>query len=1134
MQKHCFGKYNSQWLMLLALLLISKGAVAQKIELNKIGSSEKKLTGISWGVPFAKSEVKKDQQFLLKADAEDVPVQSWTMAYWPDGSVKWMGMAATVPNAQKFSIEPVKKLPQFSGISVSETENAIIVSNDNWKYEIPKSGTKIISNIKSGNKILAENGRLTARLENRDKINSLTFENYISEIKNVEIEQKGSIRSVIKISGLHRSLTKKRELLPFDIRFYFHAGIPEIRVVHSFVFDGNQETDFIKGMGLTFDVPLRENIHNRHVRFSAGNGGLWSEPVKPIVTRNPFIFKGDRTIQQKQMKGERLPEITRDDSIAFTWFNHLPEWNDYKLTQQHSDAFTIQKRTNNQSSWLFANAGSRSDGLALLGDVSGGLAVSLKDFWQSYPASFEINNARTQKGQLTVWFWSPDADAMDLRHYDTVAHDLDATYEDVQSGLSTPYGIARTSEFTIFPFDKLPSKTETVQMASEASETQLLVCTPEYLHKTKAFGVWSLPDRSNETKNWIENQLDSAFKFYDRAVDEHRWYGFWNYGDVMHTYDPSRHVWRYDIGGFAWANTELAPNNWLWYSFLRTGRADIFRMAEAMTRHTGEVDAYHIGEMKGLGTRHNVSHWGCGAKEARVGQAAWKRFYYYLTTDERSGDLMRESLDAEKSIQKYEPLRIAQPRDKFPYYGPTRLRWGPDWLALAGNWMTEWERTGNIVYRNKILAGLESLSKLPDNLFTGPNGLSYDPATGRMWYDGIQGVTNKAHLPTIMGGYEILMEMFDMIDYKPFRKTFTEYCRHYSMPGNSAERTAKTRNWGDINFRTPRLTAFAARELNDDSLAARAWREFLMGRRLQSSNTRHEIYSAKLISGSETTRPVHENPFVSTNSTAQWGLNAIIMLELIGDKIPDPKTDSIKVKIAKAEKLNWKLNFSDNMKTNWQKKWFLDGEKASLTNSKNGLLFKAGPKPASDADHSVLWTKKSFSGDIKIEFDFVRCDSATRFVNIIYLFAEGSGEGAFDKDIALWKDLRKIPAMKMYFNHINAYHISFAAFENDNNNPAEDYVRARRYLPEADKGLAGTDLLPDNFRTGVFKPYVKYHISVISRNNNIFMKVNGDGKTFVCSWDTSNFPPLNQGRIGLRLMGSRISEFSDFKVYTLD
>jgi len=557
-------------------------------------------------------------------------------------------------------------------------------------------------------------------------------------------------------------------------------------------------------------------------------------------------------------------------------------------------------------------------------------------------------------------------------------------------------------------------------------------------------------------------------------------------------------------------------------------------MAEAMTRHTGEVDAYHLGEMKGLGTRHNVSHWGCGSKEARIGQAAWKRFYYYLTTDERSGELMREALDVEKSLVKFEPLRIAQPREKFPYNAPMRLRWGPDWLSLAGNWMTEWERTGDTKYRDKIIAGLESLTKLPNNLFTGPNGLGYDPATGKMTYDGNPNRTNKNHLATIMGGFEILSEMFDMIDYEPFQKTFTDYCKFYSMPENDPDRTDKTANWGDINFRTPRLTAYAAKELNDNKLASRAWNEFLgAGRRSSNGETLRNLYGSIVISTPEVLNPIHENPFISTNSTAQWGLNAIFMLDLIGDKIPDAKTMDNAKAFEELKNLKWKKVFEDNFKSSCQKNWFLDGEKAQLKTSKNGLLFKAGPTPASDADHSVLWTKQSFDGDIRIEFDFTKKDEATKFVNIIYLFAEGSGVGEYHKDITKWNELRKIPAMKTYFEHINAYHISFAAYENDNNIPTEDYIRARRYLPERGKGLSGTDLKPDYLRTGLFKTNEKYHITIIRKGDDIFMKTQNADKEYLCHWKTNEFPPLNSGRIGLRLMGSRVSEFGNFKVFDL-
>src|SRR4051812_31220832 len=50
--------------------------------------------GLSWGVPWAKGTVSKDQTFTLKsADGKVLPVQSWPLAYWQDGSIKWTGFA---------------------------------------------------------------------------------------------------------------------------------------------------------------------------------------------------------------------------------------------------------------------------------------------------------------------------------------------------------------------------------------------------------------------------------------------------------------------------------------------------------------------------------------------------------------------------------------------------------------------------------------------------------------------------------------------------------------------------------------------------------------------------------------------------------------------------------------------------------------------------------------------------------------------------------------------------------------------------------------------------------------------------------------------------------------------------------
>ena len=45
--------------------------------------------------------------------------------------------------------------------------------------------------------------------------------------------------------------------------------------------------------------------------------------------------------------------------------------------------------------------------------------------------------------------------------------------------------------------------------------------------------------------------------------------------------------------------------------------------------------------------------------------------------------------------------------------------------------------------------------------------------------------------------------------------------------------------------------------------------------------------------------------------------------------------------------------------------------------------------------------------------------------------------------------------MSMYFNHMNTYHISYAAYGNTDEPDKHDYIRARRYMPESGNGLKG-------------------------------------------------------------------------------
>ncbi|QQE11082.1 DUF1961 family protein [Planctomycetota bacterium] len=229
-----------------------------------------------------------------------------------------------------------------------------------------------------------------------------------------------------------------------------------------------------------------------------------------------------------------------------------------------------------------------------------------------------------------------------------------------------------------------------------------------------------------------------------------------------------------------------------------------------------------------------------------------------------------------------------------------------------------------------------------------------------------------------------------------------------------------------------------------------------------------------------------------------------------------------------ADDRTWTQSFYDSCTDDWTKQWFLDGKIGSVTNTSEGMQMSSGPQFLNDAHHMVLWTKDEFKGDVKIEYKFTRLDFEKRCVNILYIQATGSDDGPYKTDITKWSKFREVPAMKMYFNHMNTYHISYAAFPNAGDD-RDDYIRARRYVPNQ-TGLENTDLKPDYFRNGFFTPGVPHRITVIKQNDELFMRISTVEKTSYFHWKNDQAPPIEAGRIGLRLMFCRSSRFKDFKV----
>lgn len=66
-------------------------ATAEPVALKWLDSKiSGKIAGTTWGVPWPKGALKKDAGLILEdKTGKNISLQTWPLAQWPDGSLKW-------------------------------------------------------------------------------------------------------------------------------------------------------------------------------------------------------------------------------------------------------------------------------------------------------------------------------------------------------------------------------------------------------------------------------------------------------------------------------------------------------------------------------------------------------------------------------------------------------------------------------------------------------------------------------------------------------------------------------------------------------------------------------------------------------------------------------------------------------------------------------------------------------------------------------------------------------------------------------------------------------------------------------------------------------------------------------------
>ncbi|MFP4193148.1 MAG: hypothetical protein ACLFU6_13890, partial [Candidatus Hydrogenedentota bacterium] len=626
--------------------------------LDADASGEASSPYVRGGIPFARGALSTEDEVRLWREDRELPVQHRPLAYWPDGSVKWLllvfpletGTEAEPPDAaaHEFEVsrrtgEPVS-LTLYHGSELQPKAPARTVEVGERDEEVTVDTGPLQVRLATGEHWLRE-----AVYEDRDMLRdpndaALGFVDFLRtedtypvaathpsgeldegalHIDHIEVEEAGPLRAVVFMEGFAGGEEPAR----VELRLTFHAGRPWIRLLHTVEFRHEDPREaFVSGMGL--NLPLDLELDSARITAGAQDGPAEFEPraYNALHQLSPGHYRLTRS-------GEHGPETLDEQRRSRGWLDVSGE--------------------------------------------DGGVTLVLRDMWQDAPKEIAY---WPEEGVLSAGLWPASGPVMDARRYSEYPHwaqgesvgpSNDWVEETFYPG-GPLVGVARTHEMAIVFHDGSPSAQEKDAVAADFQRPPLVYSGFERYQDT---GISiALPDYGAFPR-MAENYTNFT-NFWLFHQELHNWYGMWDYGDIQHRFrsggygdfaDPdhlkdvlslpedeqsldSAHMstdfiaqqdWHFDNGRWGWTNTEGLPGLYLLNEYFRTGRRDVFFAAEALARHSRDVVTRHHGPRFGRGTRHGVQHWSDGNHEERQTIVSELRFHHYLTGEARSRDVMR-------------------------------------------------------------------------------------------------------------------------------------------------------------------------------------------------------------------------------------------------------------------------------------------------------------------------------------------------------------------------------------------------------------------------------------------------------------------------------------------------------------
>ncbi|MEB8344751.1 hypothetical protein OO010_01730 [Flavobacteriaceae bacterium KMM 6898] len=645
------------------------------VENNRIGAP------VTLGIPFPKGELYSvDHLRLLTSEGVEIPCQTTEVANWGplDDSVKWVWVFFFSEECTEYileygdSIVPIRTEEKIVSANNMRPQGGISVNTGPLSFSIHKMGNGFLDEVyldSNKNGEFEESEIIGSSPEkNRGTFLDLLDDAGIDASKaviNEVFREKGSgpMHNIFRIEGTYTYSREDNNLSPFTMYLHAYAGKSYIKVLHTLTYTGvpdkhkiqegqhyniatqnknilsedtaddigwTQPNDEIAASGIQLKYHLNENVN---VAIPINEGNWQNDDAKAIIEE--VSLNNQKAVQLLQQG----PERTKSKSLRSLYVNGFKKDGDEELKTKPTFEATISKGKEN------VVKSQRAKGWVNVTDGERGIGVGIKNFLKEYPKGIEIDPIT---GSITGSIWPLENGPMSFARHNTES----------DGGMLGNFaqGITKTTEFIYYFHDN--EATEEVGLKMDyVIDSPVVHATPDWYTGSKVYG--NMAPKTNKHVAF-ENALQYKYQWWAFNQKHEPWYGIFNYGDGKSYFFNGRWV--------QWTNNEPTVDFMLWTNFMRTGDPKYFNLAQAMSRHTMDVDNIHwpkkrkyYGEINdaidfwnyeeepestpylGIGRRHGNEHWSA-LLSAHVWIQGWVASYY-ISADHRALDVAKMTGD---------------------------------------------------------------------------------------------------------------------------------------------------------------------------------------------------------------------------------------------------------------------------------------------------------------------------------------------------------------------------------------------------------------------------------------------------------------------------------------------------------